>query len=82
MEKLISKHIIWNTLKGINLKEGEEVIVMTPIKGHEFSFIDRIIWVPLAKLYLAPFKKWKFIPSALDPSFGCVTQDKYFCKIA
>ena len=49
---------------------------MTPRKGHKFSFMDRILWVPLAKLYLAPFKKWKFEASKMHSS-GCQLQDKW-----
>lgn len=78
MEKLLSKHVIWNTIVGINLKEGEEVIVITPMKRCKFSFIDHILWVPLAKLYLAPFKKWNFEASKPHPS-GCQLQDRWIC---
>ena len=80
IEKLLSKHVIWNIVEriiGISEFPGAtEFIILTPGKGHKFSFIDRILWVPLAKLYLAPFKKWKFEASKMHSS-GCQLQDKW-----
>ena len=80
MEKLLLKHVIWNTVNIIIGTEefpgATEFIILTPRKEHKFSFMDRILWVPLTKLYLAPFKKWKFEASKIHSS-GCQLQDKW-----
>ena len=80
MKKLLLKHVIWNICNGIvdtkEFPDATDFIILTPRKGHKFSFTGRILWVPLAKLYLAPFKKWKFEASKMHSS-GCQLQDKW-----
>ena len=80
MKKLLLKHVIWNICNGIvdteEFSSATYFIILTPRKGHKFSFMDRILWVPLAKLYLVPFKKWKFEASKMHSS-GCQLQDKW-----
>lgn len=80
IKKLLSKHLIWNTLLGTKIGNKEaspNFYIISPLKGTNFSVLDKLIWIPLCKLYFKPFGRWKFSPSTYD--FGRLSDETYTC---
>lgn len=80
IKSILSKHVLWNTLTGVrigNTDNPPSFHIMSPVGKKSFSVIDKLIWVPLCKLYLKPFGKWKHSHSVYED--GRITDETYIC---